>query len=145
MAATTGVTNNFRRDLLNGDIDFAADTFKIALYNNAGHGPTTAAYSTSNESSGTNYDAGGETLQNVSITVDASNNVAYVDWATDPSWSTATVTADEALIYDDTVSAPTANVACSVHDFNGEKSSSAGTFQIIFPAAAYNTAIIRLA
>jgi hypothetical protein len=144
MAATTGVTNNFRRDLLNGDIDFAADTFKIALYNNAGHGPNTSAYSATNESSGSGYSAGGTTLSGVSITVDASNNVAYVDWS-DPSWSTATVTADECLIYDDTVTSPTANVACSVHDFNGEKSSSAGTFQILLPAAAYNTAIIRLA
>jgi hypothetical protein len=143
--ATTTITNNARRDFLNGDIDFGADTFKIALYNGSSHGVNTGAYTTVNEASGTGYSAGGVTLATVAISTDTSNNVAFVDWSTDPSWATSTITATDCMIYDDTVTTPTANVAVYIGDFNGSKSSSAGTFQVILPAAAASTAIIRLA
>ena len=143
--ATTTIVNNARRDFLNGDIDFGADTFKIALYNGSSHGVNTGAYTTVTEASGTGYTAGGINMVGVSITTDTSNNVAFIDWSTDPSWATSTITATDCLIYDDTVTTPTANVAVYVGDFAGSRSSSAGTFSVVLPAAAASTAIIRLA
>lgn len=145
--ATTTLTNNLRRDLLNGDVDFAADTINIALYSDSGHDANTGAYTATNEvsSSGTGYTAKGVTLSGVSITVDTGNNVAYVDWSVNPSWSTSTISATDCMIFHDSVSTPTADVASYIGDFNGAKASSSGLFQITFPSAAYNTAIIRLA
>ena len=143
--ATTTITNNARRDWLNGDIDFAADTINMALYNGSGHDANTGAYTATNEASGTGYTAKGVVMAGVAIAVDTTNNVAYVDWSTDPSWTTATITATDCMIFHDSITTPTADVASYIGDFSGSKSSSAGTFQVILPAAAYNTAIIRIA
>ena len=91
MATTTAITNNARRDFLNGDIDFGADVFKMALYVGASHGANTQAYTTVEQVPGSGgYTAGGVTMSGVSITVSTASNVAYVDWSTDPSWSTST-------------------------------------------------------
>lgn len=143
--ATTSISNNAKRDWLNGDIDFGADTFNVALYNGSAHNANSGAYTTVNESSGSGYSAGGIAMVGVSISVDTSNNAAFIDWSTDPSWATATVTATDCLIYDDDTVTPTTDVSVYIGDFSGSRSSSAGTFQLILPAAAYNSAIIRIA
>jgi hypothetical protein len=143
--ATTCITNNARRDLLNGVIDLSTDVIDCALYNNASMGYNTGAYTTVNEVVGTGYTAGGVTMTGDTQATDTTNNVSYYDWTTDPSWATSTITATECLIYDDTVTTPTADVSVYVGDFGGSRSSSAGTFTVVLPAAAYNTALIRLA
>lgn len=143
--ATTCITNSARRDFMNGVINLSSDTMKWALYNGSGHGFNTTAYSTTNEASGTGYTAGGLTAAGDAQATDTSNNVSYYDWTTNPSWATSTITATDVLLYDDTVTTPTANVAVYVGDFGGSKSTSAGTFLLTLPAAAYNTALIRFA
>ena len=143
--ATTTITNRAREYLLNGDLDFAADTINMALYNGSGHGANTTVYTVTNEASGTGYTAKGVTMAGVSITVDTSNNVAYVDWSTDPSWAASTITATDCMIFHDSVTSPAADPASYIGDFNGSKSSSSGTFSVVLPAPAFNTAIIRLA
>lgn len=145
--ATTCLTNNARRDFLNGDIDFAADTINLALYNGSSHDQNTTAYTTTNEvpSSG-GYTAKGVTLAGVSVNVDTTNHVAYVDWSTNPSWAGSTITATDCMIFHDSITTPTADVASYIGDFGGTpRSSNSGLFQITFPSAAYNTAVIRLA
>ena len=102
-------------------------------------GATTSAYSATNEVSGTGYTAGGATLSSQAVAYDSSNNVAYFD-AADPSWSSATITARGALIYNNTKS----NASIAVLDFGSDYSSSNGTFQVQLPSAAYNTALIRI-
>ena len=143
--ATTTVTNNARRDFLNGDIDYAADTINMALYNGDSHGANTGAYTTVSEASGTGYTAKGVVMAGVSVTVDTSNNVAYVDWTTDPSWATSTITATSCMVFHDSVTTPTGDVASYIGDFAGSRSSNAGTFSVVLPAAAASTAIIRIA
>jgi hypothetical protein len=117
------------------------NTFKLALYdNNASFTAATTAYTSSNEvaNSGT-YSAGGGTLTNVTPT--SSGTTAFTDFA-DLSFTSATITAYGALIYNDSAAG---DPAVCVLDFGGAKTSTNGTFTIIFPTADSTSAIIRIA
>jgi hypothetical protein len=140
MAITQAMCTSFKVDLLDGEHDFGADTFKIALYtSSATLDATTTAYSVTNETSGTGYVAGGNTLT-VSTTPTSSGTTAYLSFS-NTTWSTATITARGALIYNST----NANKAVAVLDFGSDKTSTAGDFTIQFPTADASTAIIRIA
>ena len=142
MAITQTLTDTFLQDCLDGghNLGNGGDTLKIALYtSSASLGATTSAYTTSNEVSGTGYTAGGATLSSQAVAFDSSNNVAYFD-AADPAFTTATITARGALIYNNSKS----NASIAVLDFGSDFTSTAGTFTIQLPSAAYNTAIIRI-
>ena len=142
MAITQVLTDTFKQECLDGaqNLGNGGNTLKIALYtSSASLGATTTAYSTTNEVSGTGYTAGGVTLSSQAVAYDSSNNVAYFD-AADPSWSSATITARGALIYNNSKS----NASIAVLDFGSDFSSSNGTFQVQFPTAAHNTALIRI-
>ena len=117
------------------------NTFKLALYNNsASFTAATTAYTVTNEvaNSGT-YAAGGGTLTNV--TPIATGTTAFTDFA-DLSFTSATITAFGALIYNDTAAG---DPTVCVLDFGGAKTSTSGTFTIIFPTADASNAIIRIA
>jgi hypothetical protein len=140
---------SFKKELLYGvhDFDLAnGDTFKIALYdNNASFTAATTAYTTSNEVSGTGYSAGGGALTNVDPT--SSGTTALTDFQ-DETFSTATITARGALIYNttpNTTSLSVTNPTVVVLDFGGDKTSTAGDFTIVFPTADASNAIIRIA
>jgi hypothetical protein len=144
--ATTSLTNNFRKGLLVANFDMDTDTINMALYNGSSHNQNTGAYTTVNEAPSTgNYTAKGVTMSGVAQATDTTNHVSYLDWSTDPSWATSTITATDCLIFDETATAPVTDASCYVGDFGGSKSSSSGTFTVVLPAAAYNTAVIRLA
>ncbi len=117
------------------------NTFKLALYDNsASFTAATTAYTATNEvaNSGT-YSAGGGTLTNVTPT--SSGTTAFTDFA-DLSFTSATITAYGALIYNDTAAG---DPSVCVLDFGGAKTSTNGTFTIIFPTADATNAIIRIA
>lgn len=140
MAITQAMCTSFKVDLLDGEHDFGADTFKIALYtSSATLDATTTAYSVTNETSGTGYTAGGNTLT-VSTTPTSSGTTAFISF-NNTTWSTATITARGALIYNST----NANKAVAVLDFGSDKTSTAGDFTIQFPTADASNAIIRIA
>lgn len=139
MAITQGMCDSFKVQILNGVHNFSADTFKIALYtSSATLGETTTAYSATNETSGANYTAGGNSLT-VSVTPTNTGNVAFLSFA-NTTWSTATITARGAVIYNNSKS----NAAVCVLDFGSDKTSTAGNFSVNFPTADASTAIIRL-
>ena len=156
MAITQAVATSFKSELLQGIHNFhngsgggtttttgTGNTFKIALYtSSATLAASTTAYATTNEVSGTNYTAGGNTLTNVDPS--ASGTTALTDFA-DTTWSTATVTANGALIYNSSTTAGSANRAVVVLAFGGDKTSTAGDFTVSFPAADASNAIIRIA
>ncbi len=140
---------SFKKELLYGvhDFDLAnGDTFKIALYdNNASFTAATTAYTTSNEVSGTGYSAGGGALTNVDPT--SSGTTALTDFQ-DETFSSATITARGALIYNttpNTTSISVTNPTVVVLDFGADKTSTAGDFTIVFPTADASNAIIRIA
>lgn len=142
--ATTTITNNARRDWLNGNIAYAADTINMALYNGSGHDANTGAYTVTSEVVGTGYTSKGVVMAGVSVNIDTSNNVGYVDWSTDPSWAASTITSTDCMIFHDNITTPTVDVASYIGDFAGSRSTSSGLFEVRLPAAAYNTAVIRI-
>lgn len=140
---------SFKKELLYGVHDFdlsSGDTFKIALYDNsASFTAATTAYTTSNEVSGTGYTAGGGALTNVDPT--SSGTTALTDFQ-DETFSSATITARGALIYNTTpniTSLSVTNPSVVVLDFGADKTSTAGDFTIVFPTADASNAIIRIA
>ncbi len=156
MAHTQAVATSFKSELLQGIHNFhngsgggtstttgTGNTFKIALYTSSSTmSASTTAYSTTNEVSGTNYTAGGNTLTNVDPST--SGTTALTDFS-DSTWSSATITANGALIYNSSTTAGSANRAVVVLAFGGDKTSTAGDFTIEFPAADASNAIIRIA
>jgi uncharacterized protein YraI len=102
-------------------------------------GAATTAFTTTNQVSGTNYTSGGAALTNVNPT--SGGTTGFTDF-NDLTFGTATVTARGCLIYNDTASG---DPSVATIDFGGDKTSTAGDFTIVFPAAAASTAIIRIA
>ena len=143
MAITQAMCTSFKSELLTAEHNFAAtggDSFKIALYtSSATLGATTTAYSATNEVSGTGYTATGNTLTNIDPTT--SGTTAFTDFA-DTTWASATITANGALIYNDTHAS---DAAVAVLAFGGDKTSTNGDFTIQFPTADASNAIIRIA
>lgn len=139
MAITQSMCTSAKVDFLGGVIDLDTDVMKIALYTSAATlDASTTAYTTSNEAVGTGYTAGGNTL--TGATISSSGTTAFVDFA-DTTWTTATITARGALIYDSSKS----NKAVAVLDFGADKTSTAGDFTVVFPANDATNAIIRIA
>ena len=134
MAFTGNYTcNSFKSGLIDGDFDFATDTFKIALYtNSASLNAETAAYTATGEVSGSGYTAGGNTL---TVSKGITGGTAFITFA-DTSWSAA-LTARGALIYKD------GGAAVCVLDFGSDKTSTT-TFTVDFPVASSTDALIRL-
>jgi hypothetical protein len=139
VAITQALCTSLKKALLDGDVDFISDTFKIALYtSSATLDASTTTYTTSNEVSGTGYTAGGNTLIVTAPTT--SGTTAFIDFA-DTTWSAATFTARGALIYKSGGGDP----AVAVLDFGTDVAVTAGNFTIQFPPADASNAIIRLA
>jgi len=142
MAISSTLTTSFKKELLEAVHNFSAsggNSFKLALYtSSATLGATTTAFTTTGQSSGTNYTSGGSALTNIAPT--SSGTTGFCDFS-DLTFGTATVTARGCMIYNDTNS----DKSVATIDFGGDKTSTAGDFTIVFPAAAASTAIIRIA
>ena len=143
MAISQAMCSSFKQELLEAKHNFlnsGGNTFRIALYtSSASLGASTTAYTTSNEVSGTNYTAKGNTLTRVNPSLDGTT--AITDFA-DTTWSSSTITARGALIFNEDTSGDTSVL---VLDFGADKTSTAGDFTIAFPAADASNAIIRIA
>ena len=146
MAIVQAMCTLFKKDLLLGDHHLDTDDIRIALYtSSASLGADTDAYTTSNEitnTSGSAYVAGGQQLTSVAV---AENSTSGVFDAADPEWTSATITARGALIYNKTLyDSDNSRGAIAVLDFGGDFTVSGGTFKIVFPAATASNAIVRI-
>ena len=132
----------FKQEILVGTHNFTAssgNSFKLALYtSSASLGAATAAYTATNEASGTNYTAAGAVL--TSVTPTTAGTTAFCDFS-DLTFSNVSITARGALIYNDTQS----DKSVCVLDFGSDKTATAGDFTIVFPTADASNAIIRIA
>jgi len=147
---------SFKQEILQGIHNFTSgsgggtstttgtgNVIKCALFtSSASPAASDTAYSTSNEVSGTNYSAGGNTLTKVTPTT--SGTVSFLDFS-DTTWSSSTITARYALIYNSSTTAGSANRAILSLDFSSDQSSSSGDFTISFPTADSSSAILRIA
>lgn len=147
MTIAQTATTSFKVELLQAVHNFgptSPNTFKVALYTAAANiGPTTTVYTTSNEVTGTGYTAGGNTLA-ISVSPTSGNNTGGIPTAfvsfNNSSWTNATFTARGALVYNSTQG----NKSVAVLDFGADKTVTNDTFQIIFPTATANSAIVRI-
>ena len=147
MAITSAVCTSFKKELLERKHDFnvtSGHTFKIALFTSAATlGASTTAYTTTNEVVGTGYTAGGVTLTNIDPT--SSGTTAFIDF-NDATWTSSTITAAGALIYNTTTDGGSATTnAVAVISFGGDKTSTNGDFVVQFPVADATNAIVRIA
>lgn len=147
MAITQTATTSFKIELMQAVHNFgptSADTFKIALYtSSASIGADTTAYSATNEVSSSGYTAGGNELV-ISTSPTASNNAAgtptaYISFST-TTWTAVTFAARGALIYNVTQG----DKSVAVLDFGSDKTVNNDTFQIVFPTAAADSAVVRI-
>jgi len=149
MSILQTATTSFKVELLQGVHNFgptSPNTFKIALYTAAANlGATTTVYTTTGEVSsiGTNYTAGGNILV-VNPTPTSGNNsanipTAYVSFNT-ATWTNVTLTCRGALIYNSTQG----NKSVAILDFGSDKVAAGDNFQITFPTADANSAIVRI-
>jgi len=141
------MATSFKQQILEAVHDFrltGGDTFKLALYtNSASFTAATTAYTSSDEVSASgSYSAGGGSLTRVDPTT--SGTTAFTDFA-DLTFTSATITARGALIYNSTPTHTYTNPAVVVLDFGSDKTSTAGDFTIVFPAADASNALIRIA
>ena len=149
MAITQAVCNSFKVEILKGLHNFTATTgnaFKLALYDaEATLSKSTTVWQGTDEvaNSGT-YSEGGGAL--TSVTPALSGDTAVCDFSPDLSFTSATISAQAAVIYNSsTVSGLTTNASVCVLDFGAVKTSTSGTFTITFPAAEATAAILRIA
>jgi hypothetical protein len=147
MTIAQTATTSFKVELLQAVHNFgptSANTFRVALYTGAASiDATTTVYTTSGETTGTGYTAGGETLTITTSPTSANNTLlvptAFISFA-NATWPNATFTARGALIYN----ASQGNKSVAVLDFGADKTVNNDTFQIIFPTADANSAIVRI-
>jgi len=146
MAINQAVCATFKEQVLLGEHDIVDNTINLALYTaSATLDANTTAYSATNEvaNSGT-YAAGGGTLASATVGLTKTNataSTAFVDFA-NLSFTSATISAQAALIYN--TSSSNTNAAVAVLDFGGVKTSTNGTFTIAFPTNDASSAILRL-
>jgi hypothetical protein len=151
MTIAQTATTSFKVQLLQAVHNFgptSPNTFKVALFTAAANiSATTTAYTvgmTGEVANGNGYTTGGNTLV-ISVSPTSGNNTASVPTAfisfSNSSWTNATFSAAGALIYNDTVSG---KPSVAVLDFGATKTVTNDTFQIIFPTADANSAIVRI-
>lgn len=140
MAITAAFCNSYKQELFSG-VHTSAHTYKIALYpSTATLSKATTTYNSTGEcANGSGYTTGGATLTGFTTSLDT--DTAILDFTTDPTWTTATITARGALIYNSSVS----NKAVAVIDFGSDITSTADTFTVTFPAAYAATGLLRIA
>ena len=143
MAITTNaIANSFKGQILRAIHNFTAstgNTFKLALYQtDATLGASTTSFTTSQEVSSSGYTSGGKALVNSGVLVTGA--VAFTNFS-NVSFTGVTLTAQGALIYNDTAAG---DPAVCVLDFGGPKTATAGTFTVQFPAFQTDSAIIRI-
>jgi hypothetical protein len=148
MSILQTVTTSCKIELLQAIHNFgptSPNTFKVALYTgNADLNASTTVYSSVNEvPNGSGYTTGGNTLV-ISQSPTSGTNQSAVPTAfisfSNTSWTNASFTARGALIYNSTQG----NKSVAVLDFGADKTVVNDTFQIIFPTADANSAIVRI-
>lgn len=127
----------------NKEIDWDTDTIKVALLTNA-YTPDQDAHNyfddvVANEVTGTGYTAGGLTLANKTNAYNSATNVIVLD-ADDVTWSSSTITARYAVVYDASPATNATKPLIGYVDFGSDQSSSNGNFTITWDA----TGIVRV-
>ena len=138
MAVTAKMYGQMLLKALNKEINWTADTIKVALLSSA-YTPDQDTHDywndvSTHQVSGTGYTAGGEELTGKSEGYDNPTNRITLD-GDNVSWANSTITARYAVIYDDTPAAAGEKPLMGYVDFGQDESSSNGTFEIQWNAS----------
>jgi hypothetical protein len=151
-SSTTVICGPAFTGAVSGTVTFTADTFKMALIqatpsNTYNNNTNSANYSNigADEVSGTGYTSTGQALTNVGSTPSGSPVQAVINFAPNPSWTTATFSTSGCMIYNTTNRVGTTGRGCGVFSFGGVQTVTAGTFTVVMPVASSSTAILRVA
>jgi hypothetical protein len=141
MAVSAKVYGLFLKSLANKEIDLDSDTLKVMLCTSS-YTPNQDTHqyksSVTNEVTGTGYTAGGATLGSVTVNYDTASNTLTLD-AADTSWSSSTITARYAVVYDSTPATDATRPLICYVDFGADVVSSGGTFSITWDSAGIAT------
>lgn len=141
MAVTAKVYGKFLTSLGNKEVDLDSDTLKVMLCTSS-YTPDQDTHqyksSVTNEVTGTGYTAGGATLASVTVNYDAASNTYTLD-AADTTWSTATITARYAVIYDASPGSDATRPLICYQDFGADVVASGGTFTATWNASGLVT------
>ncbi len=134
---------NFLAKALNKEVDWDSDTIKVALLSSS-YTPNQDTHDyfddvSANEVTGTGYTSGGQTLGSKTVTYDSANNVIVLD-AADVTWSSSTITARYAVVYNDSGATAASKALIGYVDFSSDQSSTNGNFTITWDA----TGIVRI-
>lgn len=134
---------NFLKQALNKEIDWDSDTIKVALLSSS-YTPNQDTHDyfddvSAFEVTGTGYTTGGITLSSKTSTYDGTNNVIVLD-AADVTWSSSTITARHAVIYNDSGASAASKALIGYVDFGSDQSSTNGNFTITWDS----TGIVRI-
>lgn len=132
----SGIYNIFKSNLMLGHLNLDTDDIRVCLYDGV-HSFTASDtnYTTTNELPTTGgYTQGTAVLQNPIVMPGAT---ATFD-ADDTAWTSATFSADYAVLFDFTYDPVNNNLICCF-DFGGTKTVSSGTFTIIWHASGIIT------
>ncbi|CAB4191278.1 hypothetical protein UFOVP1212_18 [uncultured Caudovirales phage] len=134
---------NFLAKSLNKEVDWDSDTIKVALLSSS-YTPNQDTHDyfddvSTYEVTGTGYTTGGSTLTSKTLTYDGTNNVIILD-AADTTWSSSTITARYAVVYDDSGATAGAKALIGYVDFGSDQSSTNGNFTITWDS----TGIVRI-
>lgn len=134
---------NFLKQALNKEIDWDSDTIKVALLSSS-YTPNQDTHDyfddvSTYEVTGTGYTTGGITLASKTSTYDGTNNVIVLD-AADVTWSSSTITARYAVVYDDSGASAASKALIGYVDFGSDQSSTNGNFTITWDS----TGIVRI-
>lgn len=136
MAVTGLIYGKAFLSLSDKEIDWVADANKCALAT-VTYSPDQDAHDyfddITNEVSGTGYTAGGDTLTNPTSTYTAGTNVWHID-ADNAQWTTSTITARYAIVYDSTPGSAATNPLICYQDAGADVSTTAGTFTVAWAA-----------
>jgi predicted anti-sigma-YlaC factor YlaD len=133
----------FLAKALNKEVDWDSDTIKVALLTSS-YTPNQDTHDyfddvSTYEVTGTGYTAGGQTLGSKTVSYDAATNVIMLD-AADTTWTSSTITARYAVVYDDSGATAGAKALIGYVDFSSDQSSTSGNFTITWDA----TGIVRI-
>ena len=141
MAVTAVLYGAFVSKALNKEVDWDTDSIKVALCTSS-YVPAQDTHDyfndITNEVTGTGYTAGGTALANKTATYTAGTNTWKFD-ADDTVWSTSTITARYAILYDASGGTAATNPLIGYVDFGADVSSSGGSFTITWDAAGIFT------
>ena len=122
--------DSLTHDLAAGNVNLATDTLYVMLV--TGYTPNKGTHKhrsdvTASEVVGTGYTAGGQALAGIAATEDDTNHWTLLT-ATNPAWTTATISATGAVVYKHRGGASSADELIGYVDFGGTVTSTAATF-----------------